>query len=131
MGLRRLTSGRTSALPPTCLSPSVPPTCLTRRRRSRLLRPCPCSGANTFIGSYWVTALRAAAAMASLVKDDATAAKYRGRAAQAVKQYESICWNEVTSARSMWLLCVRACWFSPLWLCTRVARARALHQPPL
>ena len=51
-------------------------------------------GANTFIGSYWVTALKAAAAMAALVGDHETAAKYRERAGAAAQQYESICWRE-------------------------------------
>ncbi len=49
---------------------------------------------NTFIGSYYVTALRASAAMAALMGDGATSAKYLTRAALSVTNYEKICWNE-------------------------------------
>ena len=51
-------------------------------------------GANTFIGSYWVTGLKAAAAMAALMDDGPTAQKYRDRATAAAQQYETICWRE-------------------------------------
>ena len=51
-------------------------------------------GANTFIGSYYVTALRASARMAVLMGDAATAKKYGERAELASKNYEKECWNE-------------------------------------
>ena len=51
-------------------------------------------GPNTFIGSYWVTALKASAEMATLMKDDATAKKYSGRAALSATNYEKLCWKE-------------------------------------
>ena len=52
------------------------------------------NGPNTFIGSYWVTALRACAAMATLVGDHADAATYAARAKLSAANYEKICWKE-------------------------------------
>lgn len=51
-------------------------------------------GANTFIGSYYVTALRAGAAMATCLGDSAYAAALTQRAALAATSYDRICWNE-------------------------------------
>lgn len=51
-------------------------------------------GANTFIGSYWVTALRAAAEMATLMNDAALAHLYSTRAEMAAENYDEICWRE-------------------------------------
>ena len=51
-------------------------------------------GPNTFIGSYWVTALKASAEMAAMVGDSATSKKYSVRAALSAKAYEKICWKE-------------------------------------
>ena len=51
-------------------------------------------GPNTFIGSYWVTALKASAEMATLMGDDATAKKYAARAVLSAKNYEKTCWKE-------------------------------------
>ena len=51
-------------------------------------------GANTFIGSYYVTALRASARMAVLMGDAATAKKYGERAELASKNYEKECWSK-------------------------------------
>ena len=49
---------------------------------------------NTFIGSYYVTALRATAAMATLMGDSDLATKYSDRAALSAQNYERICWRE-------------------------------------
>eukprot|EP00656_Telonema_subtile_P006667 TRINITY_DN13095_c0_g1_i1.p1 TRINITY_DN13095_c0_g1~~TRINITY_DN13095_c0_g1_i1.p1 ORF type:complete len:787 (+),score=161.65 TRINITY_DN13095_c0_g1_i1:3-2363(+) len=51
-------------------------------------------GANTFIGSYYVTALRASAAMAILMNDSTLASTYAARAVESIKNYEQICWRE-------------------------------------
>ena len=51
-------------------------------------------GPNTFIGSYWVTALKASAEMATLMGDTTSAKLYTTRAAMAAKNYEKICWKE-------------------------------------
>lgn len=51
-------------------------------------------GANTFIGSYYVTALRAAARMAELMGEKELAPKYTARAALSSANYEKICWKE-------------------------------------
>jgi len=52
------------------------------------------NGANTFIGSYYVTALKAASKMATLMGDSTTAAAYSDRAKMSGANYEKICWNE-------------------------------------
>lgn len=52
------------------------------------------SGANTFIGSYWVTALKASGAMASLMGDTAAADRFAARAKLSAVNYEKICWKE-------------------------------------
>jgi non-lysosomal glucosylceramidase len=51
-------------------------------------------GANTFIGSYWVTALKACAEMATLMKDSTSAKMYASRAKESAANYEKICWKE-------------------------------------
>ena len=51
-------------------------------------------GANTFIGSYYVTALRAVAGMAALMGEDALASSCQARARLAAINYEKICWVE-------------------------------------
>ena len=51
-------------------------------------------GANTFIGSYYVTALRATAAMATLMGEHDLAAAYTKRASLAAASYDKICWRE-------------------------------------
>lgn len=51
-------------------------------------------GANTFIGSYYITALKAASRMAALMGDAATAERYGSRAAMSATNYEKICWSE-------------------------------------
>jgi uncharacterized protein (DUF608 family) len=51
-------------------------------------------GANTFIGSYYVTALRASAAMATLMAEPALAQRYSARAELAAKSYDQVCWKE-------------------------------------
>ena len=51
-------------------------------------------GANTFIGSYYVCALRAMAAMATLMGETALAASYTARAKMSAANYEKICWND-------------------------------------
>jgi len=51
-------------------------------------------GPNTFIGSYWVTANKAMAAMATLLGDTADAAKYAAKAKQAAANYEKLCYSE-------------------------------------
>ena len=51
-------------------------------------------GANTFIGSYYVTALRAAARMATLMGEVSLAQQYSQRAALSAASYERICWRE-------------------------------------
>jgi non-lysosomal glucosylceramidase len=51
-------------------------------------------GANTFIGSYVVTALKAAAAMASLAGDANYAKKCLKQAKETAGRYEELCWNE-------------------------------------
>ena len=50
--------------------------------------------ANTFIGSYYVTALRAASRMARLMDDAALATSYEQRASLASASYDRICWRE-------------------------------------
>ena len=50
--------------------------------------------ANTFIGSYYVTALRAAAEMAKLMGDDALATSYAQRDKLSAASYDRICWRE-------------------------------------
>ena len=52
------------------------------------------NGANTFIGSYYVTALRASAAMAKLVGEEDQAKVYTDRESMAAANYEKICWRE-------------------------------------
>jgi hypothetical protein len=51
-------------------------------------------GPNTFIGSYWVTGLKATAAMATLMGDTDYATKCTTRAALSAANYEKTCWNE-------------------------------------
>eukprot|EP01062_Namystynia_karyoxenos_P069413 TRINITY_DN64914_c0_g1_i1.p2 TRINITY_DN64914_c0_g1~~TRINITY_DN64914_c0_g1_i1.p2 ORF type:complete len:1022 (+),score=347.12 TRINITY_DN64914_c0_g1_i1:92-3067(+) len=51
-------------------------------------------GANTFIGSYYVTALKAAAQMATLMKDTDSAATFSARAKLSATNYEKTCWRE-------------------------------------
>ena len=51
-------------------------------------------GANTFIGSYYVTALRSAAAMATLVGDADAAKLFGDRAELSAAAYEKACWSE-------------------------------------
>lgn len=50
--------------------------------------------ANTFIGSYYVTALKASACMADLMKEPTLAETYRARAVMSAEAYEQICWVE-------------------------------------
>jgi hypothetical protein len=50
--------------------------------------------ANTFIGSYYVTALRSASAMATLMKDDDLALTYSTKADKSAAAYDRVCWNE-------------------------------------
>jgi len=50
--------------------------------------------ANTFIGSYYVTALRATAKMAHLMEETAFAETLEKRAALSAASYDKICWNE-------------------------------------
>lgn len=52
------------------------------------------NGPNTFIGSYYVTALKAASAMAELMGDSTTAAAYLDRAKMSSANYEKLCWKE-------------------------------------
>ena len=52
------------------------------------------NGANTFIGSYWVCALKAAAEMATIMGDTTSAKAYAARAALAKDNYEKTCWKE-------------------------------------
>jgi hypothetical protein len=52
------------------------------------------NGANTFIGSYYITALRASSKMATLVGDTAFAQETLARATLAAKNYDAICWKE-------------------------------------
>lgn len=52
-------------------------------------------GANTFIGSYYVTALRAVSEMALLMGDTELSDKCSNRATLAVASYEAICWNDL------------------------------------
>jgi non-lysosomal glucosylceramidase len=54
----------------------------------------PMNGANTFIGSYYVTALRACSRMAELMGDDESSKDYALRAATASKNYDVQCWRE-------------------------------------
>lgn len=51
-------------------------------------------GANTFIGTYYVTALRAAAKMATLMGEAALSQQYAQRASLAAASYDKICWND-------------------------------------
>lgn len=51
-------------------------------------------GANTFIGSYYVTALRSTAAMAELVGDSAWSKALNARADRSSANYEKMCWRE-------------------------------------
>jgi len=50
--------------------------------------------ANTFIGSYYVTALRAGARLATLLSDTELAATYAKRAELSAASYDKICWKE-------------------------------------
>jgi len=52
------------------------------------------NGPNTFIGSYYVAALKATAAMATLMGDPDFAITCGDRATLSSKNYEKICWNE-------------------------------------
>ena len=55
----------------------------------------PMKSANTFIGSYYVTALRAMAEMATLMgESNGMVDAFRKRAALAAKNYDAICWKE-------------------------------------
>ncbi len=51
-------------------------------------------GANTFIGTYWITALRAAANMAEMMGEGEFAQQCRQNSQKAAKAYERICWKE-------------------------------------
>eukprot|EP00039_Didymoeca_costata_P014944 m.247006 g.247006 ORF g.247006 m.247006 type:complete len:1001 (-) comp16124_c0_seq1:153-3155(-) len=51
-------------------------------------------GANTFIGSYYVTALKVTAKMATLMGDSEFATTMENRATLSAQSYEKICWNE-------------------------------------
>eukprot|EP00536_Pseudo-nitzschia_multiseries_P005102 jgi/Psemu1/323742/estExt_fgenesh1_pg.C_930002 len=51
-------------------------------------------GANTFIGSYLVTALRATAAMATLMGDVNFSKKCQKQAEASAARYEELCWSE-------------------------------------
>lgn len=51
-------------------------------------------GANTFIGTYWITALRATAKMAKLMGEDDLAQVCQHNSELAAKAYEEICWKE-------------------------------------
>merc|ERR1719238_2206860 len=51
-------------------------------------------GANTFIGSYYVTALKAASCMAKLMGEGDLSNQYAARAELSAKAYEKICWRE-------------------------------------
>ena len=51
-------------------------------------------GPNTFIGSYWVVALKATAAMAAMMGDADYAKKCADRAVLSAKNYEATCWND-------------------------------------
>jgi hypothetical protein len=51
-------------------------------------------GANTFIGSYLVTALKATAAMGKLMGDLNYAKKCQKQAEASAEKYESVCWND-------------------------------------
>jgi len=50
-------------------------------------------GVNTFIGSYYVTALRAAAKMATLMNDSSTAQEFESKAGRAAAKYDEICYS--------------------------------------
>lgn len=50
-------------------------------------------GANTFIGSYYITALRASAAMATLMKDSKNASMFLDRAKLSATNYDKICFE--------------------------------------
>ena len=55
----------------------------------------PMNGGNTFIGSYYVTALRCMAKMATLMQEPAAVVeKYQARAKLSAQNYELVCWNE-------------------------------------
>ena len=51
-------------------------------------------GANTFIGTYYIAALKAVAAMAKLMEEPALAKACTIRAELAAQNYEHICWQE-------------------------------------
>ena len=51
------------------------------------------SGANTFIGSYYVTALKAVSKMAALMGETDYAATLAARAVMSATNYEKVCWN--------------------------------------
>tara|TARA_B100000795_G_C22776814_1_gene430382 strand:+ start:127 stop:1620 length:1494 start_codon:yes stop_codon:yes gene_type:complete len=53
----------------------------------------PMNGANTFIGSYYVTALKAMAAMSTLMNETEAASTFSKRAVLSATNYEKICWN--------------------------------------
>ena len=50
--------------------------------------------ANTFIGSYYVTALRASSKMATLMKDATFASQCDAEATLAAANYDKVCWKE-------------------------------------
>ena len=50
-------------------------------------------GANTFIGSYYIAALRASAALAVLMGEASLSAEYAARAELAAKSYDAICYE--------------------------------------
>lgn len=52
------------------------------------------NGANTFIGSYYVTALRSMEKMATLMGDHDSATVYAKRAVLSSANYDKICWRE-------------------------------------
>lgn len=52
------------------------------------------NGANTFIGSYYITALRACAKMAKCLGDNVSSKSYSDRAEMAAVNYDKICWKE-------------------------------------
>ena len=50
-------------------------------------------GVNTFVGSYYVVALRAAAKMATLMKDSSTQTEFNAKASRAAAKYDEICYS--------------------------------------
>lgn len=55
---------------------------------------CTCYGANTFIGTLYLAALRAAEEMAERVGDSAAATRYRERFQRGRTNLDSVCWRE-------------------------------------